>query len=147
MKKFVAVVFLMTFLFSLESNAQNTNFLKLDTSKFLVSEIVAVKAPDEDDLKFIAVSVREELIRARKIKFSKEGDTLFVSLISEYPKINDSFRGRNGKYGELTIFIRSKNGNAASTASGYLGNWESENYYSRLQSISKNLAERFEFVK
>ncbi len=142
------LLFVMTIvLFSLSSNAQSITSSKSDTTKFLVSNVVAIKAPDSDDLNFIAVSVREELIRSKKIMLSNTGDTLFVTLLSQHPKVNNSSFGRDGKYGELSVSIVSKNGKAAATSRGYLSSGDGEKYYQTLQDISKGAAERFLFTK
>ena len=136
-------------LFSLKSNAQSvpSTETKADTAKFLVSNVVAIQAPDTDDLSFIAVSVKEELIRSKKITLSSTGDTLFVTLLSQHPKVANSSYGRDGKYGELCVSIVSKNGKAAATSRGYISINDGEKYYLALQVISERAAERFEFVK
>ncbi|MEI7689145.1 MAG: hypothetical protein WCI91_03085 [Candidatus Nomurabacteria bacterium] len=91
--------------------------------------------------------MREELLRSKKIRISENGDTLFVALLSQYPRVKNSDYGRDGKYGEISLSIVSKNGKAASTSNGKIGINDGALYYTALQLISKLAVQRFEFEK
>jgi hypothetical protein len=151
MKKLVAISF---FLFSFVAvEAQTTTAVSesvIFKIKLPVSEVIVLKAPDSDDSGFIAVAVREELIRAEKIFFKKDGDTLFVKLLiqhkEEISKNSSYISGRDGKWGEMSLSVISKNGNAAATSTNYIGSNDGAVYYTNLKHLAKEVAEKFVFI-
>lgn len=154
MKKLFVIISI-CFIFTISSNAQSSmssesTIPEAALEKFTVSYIKVLKAPDADDLGYVEVAIREELIHSQKIKMDIMGDTLFVKLIVQHTKpkgVSFSNSGRDGKYGEMCLTIVSKDGKAAATARGYIREYDGELYYNELQNMAQRAASRFEFVK
>ena len=107
--------------------------------------LIVVEAPNLDDSTFVAAAVREELIRAGKaIIVVGKGDTLLVRLTIQFKK---SSNGRDGKWGEVSIAIVSKNGRAAATARNYVGAYYGSFYYQTLQKLAEEAAKRFVYLE
>ena len=130
---FLAILFLVV---NLSAQSQNA-------TKFPCVGIV-VQAPDSEDSSFVAAAIRQELIRAGKITTTDKGDILIARLIVQCMK--SSF-GRNGKWGEVSLSIVSKNGHAAGTGRRYVSSSEGSIYYKIIQDLAKETAGKFEYIK
>jgi len=134
-----AILFI-SFLFTTNSFAQP------DNGKFKVA-IIKVKAPEEQEAFFIEASLREELIRAGKIKISESADTLIVNFSVQHNEKANPDYGRDGKWGEISLSVISKNGCAASTSREYVSKFEGYLYYDKIKKLVKKVAENFEYIK
>jgi len=145
MKKLFVLIIVIFFFTTVNAQSPKVTEVK----KFLVSGII-VKAPDIEDSTFVAAAIREELIRAGKIDITKGGDVLQVKLIVEFGKDKQSYsvyNGRNGKYGEVSLAIISKNGSAAATSRDYVSSFQGSSYYLILQNLAKEAANKFQYIK
>lgn len=146
MKNLVAVILVVLFSFTFVNllNAQQSSAKKMSISKILV------KTMDAEDSTFTAVAVREELIRTGKINLIKDGDILQVTLATQFNRLKKSetfFKGRNGKWGEITLTIESKKGDGAAVARDFVLSTEGGLYYNYIQKLAKKAAERFQYVQ
>jgi len=143
MKKLFVVILVVLFSFTIANYAQS-NAKKMSISKILV------KTLDAEDSTFVAVAVREELIRTGKINLMKDGDILQVTLATQYNKLkkaNTAFNGRDGKWGEMSLTVESKRGDGASTARDYMLSSDGGSYYNYIQTLAKKAAEKFQYVQ
>lgn len=118
-----------------------------DEDVFPVS-IILVEAIDKEDADFISASILEELIRSGKISIAQGGDTLIVKFVVQHIEEIDAekiMKGRNGKWGELTLLITSKSGNAAVAAREYLSPQDGYKYFLTIKELIKNAAKNFVF--
>ncbi len=143
MKK-VLVVCVVALLISFITKAQQN-----EQPRYLVSTII-VNAPDENDSIFIATAIREQLIKNNLIKIVPVfGDTLCVRLILEHTKSENAGinRGRDGKWGEITLIIYSKYGDAAVVSRGYLQSDDGSSYYNALKGVITSASKNFSFIQ
>ena len=143
----VVLIIVISFLLSSNCSAQISS--KKDTTKFNVSRIIVLTSPDESDSSFIESAIREELIRAKKIRVDPSGDTLYVKLLVQYQDAKKNYTmplSRDVKYGEICLSVFAKSGSASGTGRNYIGINYTNLYYQTLQELSALAASKFVFI-